>query len=225
MFNVVQSALKISLSLIAAGPPKPKKDKKKHKEEELEEDLLKQDGPGLEAEQVESLLETLCEGTDLAQLELVLPGFKLRVRRSLAGSAAAAPAIALVSPVVPVAAAAPAPAAPAPAAPAPAASSDEEDESHLPVLATRVGLFRRGRYVKGKRVGKGPMVNPGDSVKKGQVVAFVEQLGTYWPIEAPQSGEIAAFLVEEGEPVEYHQAALELAPFFGDHIIGDRINR
>ena len=40
--------------------------------------------------------------------------------------------------------------------------------------------------------------------------------------QAPQAGEIVSFSVEEGQPVEYNQPILELAPFFGGHIIGDR---
>ncbi len=31
-----------------------------------------------------------------------------------------------------------------------------------------------------------------------------------------------SFAVEEGQPVEYNQPIVELAPFFGGHIIGDR---
>lgn len=50
----------------------------------------------------------------------------------------------------------------------------------------QVGILRRGRFVKGKQVGKGVMVQPGDQVKKGQTLAFIEQLGTHWPVEAPQ---------------------------------------
>jgi biotin carboxyl carrier protein len=52
-------------------------------------------------------------------------------------------------------------------------------------------------------------------------VAYVEQLGTFVEVKAPQAGEIAKFKVAEGEAVEYGQIVLELAPFFGGHIIGD----
>ena len=39
--------------------------------------------------------------------------------------------------------------------------------------------------------------------------------------QSPQAGEIATFLVDEGQPVEYGEDVVELAPFFGGHIIGD----
>lgn len=98
--------------------------------------------PPLPRIQVESLLSVLCEETDIAEVELKMGGFKMRVRRSLKGGAAhAAPA-----PAAAPAAAAPAP-APAPAAaaaPAPAAVSAsietaDEDEGLLDVTANKVG--------------------------------------------------------------------------------------
>lgn len=93
----------------------------------------------------------------------------------------------------------------------------------------------------------------GDSIKKGQHVGYVEQLGTFVPIESKQAGEIVQFVVEDGKPVEYgevraravgaaeqcggqhlqltmahsdacfscSQVVVELAPFFGGHIIGE----
>jgi hypothetical protein len=38
----------------------------------------------------------------------------------------------------------------------------------------------------------------------------------------PAAGEIGKFHVEDGAPVEYLQTIVELAPFFGGHIIGDK---
>jgi hypothetical protein len=39
--------------------------------------------------------------------------------------------------------------------------------------------------------------------------------------QSPQAGEIVNFLLADGAPVEYLQEVVELAPFFGGHIIGD----
>ena len=93
----------------------------------------------------------------------------------------------------------------------------------------------------------------GAKVKKGQPIAFIEQLGTFVPVEvrcaalavlrihsldavklcavaepgmlqATHAGEIASFLVDEGQSVEYKQPLVEMYPFFGGHIIGDRKN-
>jgi pyruvate/2-oxoglutarate dehydrogenase complex dihydrolipoamide acyltransferase (E2) component len=51
-------------------------------------------------------------------------------------------------------------------------------------------------------------VQQGDSIKKGQHVGYVEQLGTFVPIESPQAGEIVQFVVEDGKPVEYGEVGL-----------------
>lgn len=40
-------------------------------------------------------------------------------------------------------------------------------------------MFRRGKYAGGKKVGKGNVANVGDTVKKGQTLGYVEQLGTF----------------------------------------------
>jgi biotin carboxyl carrier protein len=40
-------------------------------------------------------------------------------------------------------------------------------------------------------------------------------------MQAPQAGEVVSFKLEDGDPVEYKQVVVELAPFFGGHIIGD----
>lgn len=125
----------------------------------------------------------------------------------------------------------------------------------------QVGIFRRGKYAAGKRIGKDNLLKDvsrrggvcfscagrahqppargrhaavalrvlfqapplletarnrakpkhannqrqGETVKKGQTVGYVEQLGTFVAIEAPQAGEVAKFRVEEGVPVEYGQ--------------------
>jgi len=51
-------------------------------------------------------------------------------------------------------------------------SLDDDDAgvSTLLLGSPKVGLLRRGRYVKGKRVGKGNAVEEGAEVKKGQVL-------------------------------------------------------
>lgn len=75
--------------------------------------------------------------------------------------------------------------------------------------------MRTSRYVKGKKVGKGPLVSVGDQVKKGQAIYFVEQLGTHVAVEAPQGGEVVALFKEDGDPVEYAEEVAQISPFFG----------
>lgn len=184
----------------------------------------------------------MCDETDVAELELRLGSFELRVVRSTAGLPDAPDAV-RASGGIQTAPGAPTIPAPAPgtafastasmdgASPLPTASLDattslddeSEDEAATTLLvgSPKVGILRRGKYVKGKRVGKGNVVDAGAEIKKGQVLAFVEQLGTFAPVEAPQAGELLDFLVEDGDPVEFRQPVVEFAPFFGGHIIGD----
>lgn len=114
-----------------------------------------------------------------------LDDLEVRFRRS-AGNlpAPAAP------PAAPAAAAAPATPVPPMSAPmggidALSYSMDDEEEgfSTVPVLSQKVGTFRRCRYVGVKQVGKTPMITTGSAVKTGQPMAYVEQLGTFNPIE------------------------------------------
>jgi biotin carboxyl carrier protein len=203
------------------------------------DDLGTDDGPGLTTEQVHSMMDMVCNETDIAELELRMGSFNLFVRRKVEGQGQT------IYTAQPVAAAAPT--SPTvggslssfdlPASDmreyeqqhgtngAGAASSvdegDSQNESLVYVASPKVGILRRGRYVKGKKIGKGPLVSEGDQVKKGQTLGFVEQLGTFVPVEAPQAGEIADFLVDEGAPVEYNEEVIAIAPFFGGHIVGD----
>lgn len=209
-----------STATVEAGSSSKQEKKAKHEEEEDEFEGSEDDG--LNPQQVESFLTVLCEETDIAEVELKMGGFKMRVRRSLNGGSAAAPAAAPIAAAAPAAPAAAAPAAAEAPAAALASLETDEDESLLDVTANKVGILRRGRYLKGKQVGKGNMVQPGDQVKKGQTLAYIEQLGTHWPLEAPQAGEVVEFLVEEGSPVEYKQPVVVISPFFGGHIIGDK---
>ena len=182
----------------------------------------------------------MCDETDVAELEVRLGSFELRVVRSTEGlpDVGGAPARAEIQ-TAPGAPTIPAPApgtafastASMDGAYPPAASvdatlslddeSDDDGGATLLVGSPKVGILRRGKYVKGKRVGKGNVVEVGAEIKKGQVLGFVEQLGTFAPVEAPQAGELVDFLVEDGDPVEFRQPVVEFAPFFGGHIIGD----
>jgi len=190
-------------------------------EKKEKEDDINENGQSLSTQQVETLLNILCEETDIAEIELKLDGFKMKVRRSTTGLAATATPVAAAPPV----------AAPSPvsvASPSTTASYDDDLDvemddtaAHIPVKAPKVGVMRRGRYLKGKQIGKGPVVEVGATVKKGQPLCYIEQLGTFWPVESPQAGEVGVFLVDEGEAVEYLEEIVDIAPFFGGHIIGD----
>lgn len=166
----------------------------------------------LTLDQVQELLSTVSEETNIAEVTLKLDDLEVRFRRSAGNLPPAAPA-------APTTAAAPATPVPPMSAPmggidALSYSMDDEDEafSTVPVLSQKVGTFRRCRYVGVKQVGKTPMITTGSAVKTGQPMAYVEQLGTFNPIEAPMDGEVVSVLLEEGDPVAYDQELFELVP-------------
>ncbi|KXZ55249.1 hypothetical protein GPECTOR_3g389 [Gonium pectorale] len=190
---------------------------KKEADAAVEEEF---DGPEVtpSTQQVASFINTLCNDTEIAEMHLKMGSFELKVKRSVAGGAG-------ISGFAHAAAAAPVQAA-APAAlvsvdpPVPTVE-DTVDESLVYVNSPKVGIYRRGKYAGGKRVGKGNCVDVGAQVKKGQVLGYVEQLGTFVEVKTPIAGELVKIHLEDGKPVEYGQLIAEVAPFFGGHIIGD----
>ena len=137
------------------------------------------------------------------------------------------------------------------------------------MAAPQVGIMRRSRYVKGKKVGKGPLVEAvrgmhklnrhttyphhslleqppcaGHPGQEGPAHRLHRAAGhlcapelsnadlsmrpsptnmlTACACQAPHAGEIANFLVDDGKSVEYKQELVEMYPFFGGHIIGDK---
>eukprot|EP00775_Hariotina_reticulata_P000795 gene795-1109_t len=184
MRNVQRSAVARSASSRSATRIQPvravKVEKEAKKAKEVEEVFT--DGPDVAPStfEVQQLLNSLVTDTEIAEMELKMGSFQLRVRRS-----------------------------------------ESVDEAMVYVTAPKVGVFRRGKYVGGKKVGKGNVANVGDQVKRGQTLGYVEQLGTFVEVKAPQAGELAAYKAEDGDPVEYMQSLVEVLPFFGGHIIGD----
>ena len=156
--------------------------------------------------------------TEIAELDLQMGDMELYVLRKVASSAAAAPP-----------ALAPAAPAPAAAAAAPVAMSSLEeasepsvDETIVCLQSETVGTFRCGRYAKGKKIGSKPCVEVGTQVKKGQTVAFVEQMGTYAPVLANQAGEVPRVFGAGGRPRRVRARPRFALPVLrGGHIIGE----
>ncbi len=136
-------------------------------------------------------LVRLMEGADIEELEVEEAGRRIRIRRRTAPPAPTAPS-----------GAPPAPAS----SPRPALSGEETGGLH-PVLAPMVGTFYRA-----PAPGADPYVKEGDLVQKGTVVCIIEAMKLMNEIEAETKGRVARILVENGQPVEFGQALLLLAP-------------
>ncbi|MGH2357761.1 MAG: acetyl-CoA carboxylase biotin carboxyl carrier protein [Candidatus Limnocylindria bacterium] len=98
---------------------------------------------------------------------------------------------------------------PAPrAAPAPVAGNSDEP---MPAAAGQgVSSPAVGYFVYGGGLG------PGMAVDKGDALGYVEMLGVRHDVRAPRSGTVRNLVAESGEPVEYGQVVLDLAPAEGE---------
>ncbi|WJX69218.1 hypothetical protein P8452_53493 [Trifolium repens] len=149
--------------------------------------------------EVEFLLTNLCDTDSIAELELKLEGFHLRVVRDLTEKTKTLPPPSL-------------------ATPAPYSVSTDgfldkaADEGLVIIKSPRVGFFRRSRTIKGKCAR--PSCEEMQIVKEGQVICYIEQLGGQLPIESDVSGEVIKILREDGDPVGYGDTLIAILPSF-----------
>ena len=143
----------------------------------------------MDLRKIKTLIQLLQE-SELAEIEI--RDGEESVRLSRASTVTAAPA----APAVAVAAPPPTSPEPAPAAePAPPAQPEGEQ-----VTSPMVGTF----YAAPSPTSP-PFVKVGDRVNAGDVLCVIEAMKTMNHIESEYSGEVAAVLVENSEPVEYGQ--------------------
>ncbi len=140
-------------------------------------------------------LAALLDETGLSEIEIGEGPERIRVARTMAGAAVAAPA--------PQAA----PAIEPPSGDAGEAPQAVNIDSNHPgaVISPLVGVAFHA-----PEPGAEPFVKVGDSVSEGQTLFIVEAMKTMNPIKAPRGGRIAKILVENGTPVEYGEVLLVL---------------
>jgi oxaloacetate decarboxylase alpha subunit len=141
----------------------------------------------LNIEELKELLEFVSE-RNIAELELEDGGTKLKIRKSLAGTAvpAAEPVVAAEAP--PSSAALPAAAKPA----------HELEDGLIYVTSPMVGTFYRQ-----PEPGADPFAREGDFVKKGQVLCIIEAMKLMNEIESEHEGQLVKVFVDNGQPVQY----------------------
>ena len=91
--------------------------------------------------------------------------------------------------------------------PAPPAAEPLTAHGPHPVVSPMVGTFYRA-----PEPGAAPFVAVGDLVGPGQVVGIVEAMKLMNEITAGQAGRVVEVLVGDGQPVEYDQPLIALAP-------------
>ena len=141
----------------------------------------------MDIRKVKKLIELL-ESSDIAEIEIKEGEDSVRISRG---------AISMPTPIAYHAPAATA-AAPTPSAPAPAAEGNV-------IKSPMVGTFYRSPSPSSPAY-----VELGKHVKAGDVVCIVEAMKMMNQIEADRSGVIEAFLVEDGEPIEFDQPLIRI---------------
>jgi acetyl-CoA carboxylase biotin carboxyl carrier protein len=141
----------------------------------------------MDIRKVKKLIELL-ESSDIAEIEIKEGEESGRISRG---------SISMPAPI-----AYQAPAAPAPSAVAPAAAPPVEGNA---IKSPMVGTFYRSPSPSSPA-----FVEVGKHVKAGDVVCIVEAMKMMNQIEADQAGVIEAFLVEDGEPVEFDQPLIRI---------------
>lgn len=155
-------------------------------------------------------LISLIQENGFAEFELERGGFRIHLRRDLAGSEAAASSagaqVADAAPTPPANAASSGAKASAtpdhPGARAETAASEDQDLHMIP--SPIVGTFYRSASPNSD-----PFVKIGSRVEPDSVVCIIEAMKLMNEIQAETSGEVVKIYVENGQPVEYGQ------PLFG----------
>ncbi|MGI0481638.1 acetyl-CoA carboxylase biotin carboxyl carrier protein [Geminocystis sp. CENA526] len=82
-----------------------------------------------------------------------------------------------------------------------------KNDNWVEITSPMVGTFYRA-----SAPGEAPFVEKGDRVANGHVVCIIEAMKLMNEIEAETSGQVMEILVENGEPVEYGQTLMLIAP-------------
>jgi acetyl-CoA carboxylase biotin carboxyl carrier protein len=148
----------------------------------------------MDIKEIRELIE-LIQQSAVEEFEMEKSGVRIRIRKSLGtGTTAVVPGTlppSLVESEVPLE--------------APPEPEEAEDEDLHVFTAPIVGTY----YITPKP-DAGPFVEVGDKVSKSTVLCIIEAMKIFNQIECDVDGEIAAILVENGQPVEYGQPLFQI---------------
>lgn len=151
---------------------------------------------------VSQILKVIDETQNLNEVELVIDGLRLHVRRSMQAGA-----------VVP--ANAPAVAAATPRAVSPAIQAQAPAQKHVaevPAGMTGIRAPMLGSFYRSPAPGEAAFAQVGQKVKADDTVCLIEVMKLFNSIKAGIDGEIVQILVEDGELVEYNQLLIVIRP-------------
>ena len=140
-------------------------------------------------------LADVLNDTGLTEIEVERGTLRIRVAKMSA--------VAVAQTAVPAAVYAPVPTAEPAAASAAPPAKPAGDAVKSPMVGTV--------YLQ-SQPGAPPFVRVGDRVSQGQTLLLVEAMKTMNPIAAPRDGVLLELLVADGQPVEYGEPLVVLAP-------------
>lgn len=154
----------------------------------------------IDFKQLREFIEAIAK-TDISELAIKEGDFELTIHKALPTPAPPPP----VSP-------------PPPATPAPSPVLETvEGEKITPATKTRENWVEItspmvGTFYRAPAPGEPPFVEVGDIISPGQVVCIIEAMKLMNEIEAEVGGRVMEIVVENGQPVEYGQTLMWIAP-------------
>lgn len=154
----------------------------------------------IDFDEINRIIKVL-EDKNLAQFELEIEGFKIKIARTWPAAAPAAP---MAAPAAQARRAGDVPSAGAAAREAPTPAG--QGAVHF-VTSPMVGTFYRAPAPNSP-----PFVEVGEPVKKKQTLCIIEAMKLMNEIECDLDGVVKEIFVENGKPVEYGQRLFSLIP-------------
>ncbi len=143
----------------------------------------------MEFDDIKKLIDII-EDTDIIELEYEKEGYKVRLKRGNVSLPYEQPQVTQTQPIVKS-----------------INEVNEEETRHITITSPLVGTFYRSPSPDAKS-----FVEIGDTIKKGQVLCIVEAMKLMNEIESDVDGTLSKILVENGQPIEYGEALMQIEP-------------
>jgi acetyl-CoA carboxylase biotin carboxyl carrier protein len=162
---------------------------------------------------VHQILKIIDETEHLDEVELVVDGLRLHVRRSAQSGAAPASADRVEREQAPIERAKPAERAEGGQPPAKvAAPSTLKSEAEVPQGMIGIRAPMLGSFYRSPAPGEKPFVEVGQKVKANDTVCLIEVMKLFNSIKAGVDGEVMQIVADDGGLVEYDQVLILIKP-------------
>lgn len=159
---------------------------------------------------VSQILKVIDDTQNLDEVELVVDGMHLHVRRSAQPGPAQSPSFAAVAQPAPPDK--PPATSQASALAAPPEAPMRKRTTEIPEGATAIRAPMLGAFYRAPSPGEPPFVQVGQQVQADDTVCIIEVMKLFNSIKAGVEGEVVQILVEDGELVEYNQLLIVIFP-------------